>query len=63
MYQILSFFDCKKTQVCTTGLTDLLNIELYNDNLKTLRNSPGMKHYYPWTNEIDEEMLENLSER
>ena len=63
MYQILSFFDCKKTQVCTTGLTDLLNIELYNDNLKTLRNGNGMKQYYPWTNEIDEGVLENLSER
>ena len=63
MYQIFSLFDCEKTQVRTVGLTDLLKIELYNDNLKTLRNSPGMKHYYPWTNEIDEEMLENLSER
>ena len=34
MYQIFSFFNINKTQEHTMNLNDLLNVELYNDNLK-----------------------------
>ena len=49
MYQIFSFFDSNMTQGRTMDLTDLLDIELHNDNLKALSNRPGKTHYNPWT--------------
>ena len=47
MYQIFSFFDINMTQGRTMRLTYLLNIQLHNDNLKTLSNRLGKKHYNP----------------
>ena len=34
IFQMFSFFNINKTQYQTMNLSDLLNVELYNDNLK-----------------------------
>ena len=45
-------------------LTDLLNVELHNDNLKALSNRPGKTHYNPWTGRLlKKKKIENMCER
>ena len=39
LFQIFSFFNTNKTQGHTMNLSDLLNVDLYNDNLKMLNHS------------------------
>ena len=61
MLQFFSLFDINKTQGREVGLTDLLNIELYNDNLKQF-NQAWEEMLLSLDRGVDEEMLPNVYE-
>ena len=59
MFQFFSPFGINETQVRAMGLTDLLNIELYNDNLKQF-NQAWEELLLSLDKGVDGEMLEYL---
>ena len=59
MLQFFSLFDINKTQGRAVGLTDLLNIELYNDNLKQF-NQAWEEMLLSLDKGVDGEMFEHL---
>ena len=61
LLQFFSLFDINKTPGRAVGLTDLLNIELYNDNLKQF-NHAWEEMLLTLDRGVDEEMLPNLYE-
>ena len=62
MFQIFSFFKINQTQGHTMNLSDLLYVELYNDNLKMF-NQAWEDTLLAFGNDLDEHFLENLYER
>ena len=56
---VFLFFSINKTQADTMNLSDLLNVELYNDNLKMF-NEPWEETLLSVGNELDDGVLENL---
>ena len=62
MHQNLSFFNINTIQVHTMNLSDLLNVELCNDNLKMF-NQVSEETFLALGNDLDEHVLDNLHER
>ena len=58
---VFLFFSINKTQADTMNLSDLLNVELYNDNLKMF-NEPWEVTLLSVGNDLDVGVLENLYE-
>ena len=62
MFHIFSFFNINKTQEHTMNLSDLLLVELYNENVKIF-NHAWEETLLAQVSDLDEHFLENLYER
>ena len=59
LLQVFLFFNCNKTQGHTMNLSDLLDVELHNDNLKIF-NQAWEEPLLALGTDLDEGVLENM---